>query len=129
VLRQFSNAARRSYKRRLLEREPTIGYVATVATIMLCRNNGDNGVSKMGVMSVRELNANLSKALARAEAGEIIEITRNGKPIAQLRTKPVNKLDDPEFKAAYERMLEGFKIGIPGLSGPATYEERTGRGR
>ena len=32
----------------------------------------------MGVMSVRELNANLSKALARAEAGEVIEITKNG---------------------------------------------------
>jgi prevent-host-death family protein len=83
----------------------------------------------MGVMSIRELNANLSKALARAEAGEIIEITRNGKPIVELRTKRVNKLDDPEFRAARERMLEGFKTGIPGLSGPATYEERTGRGR
>jgi antitoxin (DNA-binding transcriptional repressor) of toxin-antitoxin stability system len=81
----------------------------------------------MGVMSVRELNANLSKALARAEAGEVIEITKNGKPFVELRAKRANKLDDPQFRAAYERMVKGFEKGIPGLTGPATYEERTGR--
>ncbi|MEP7351243.1 MAG: hypothetical protein ABI668_14995 [Sphingorhabdus sp.] len=81
----------------------------------------------MGVMSIRELNANLSKAISRAEAGEVIDITRNGKVVTELRAKRKNKLDDPEFKAAYERMVKGFETGIPGLSGPATYEERTGR--
>ncbi len=81
----------------------------------------------MGVMSVRELNANLSKALARAEAGEVIDITKNGKAIVELRAKRANKLDDPQFRAAYERMVKGFEKGIPGLTGPATYEERTGR--
>jgi prevent-host-death family protein len=83
----------------------------------------------MGVMSIRELNASLSKALARAEAGEVIEITKNGKPFVELRRKSANRIDDPEYRAARERMLQGFKTGIPGLSGPATYEERTGRGR
>lgn len=81
----------------------------------------------MGVMSIRELNANLSKAISRAEAGEVIDITRNGKVVTELRAKRKNKLDDPKFKAAYERMVKGFETGIPGLSGPATYEERTGR--
>ena len=81
----------------------------------------------MSVMSIREFNSNTSKAIARAEAGEVIEITRNGKPVVELRAKRKNRLDDPEFKAAYERMLEGLKTGIPGLTGPATYEERTGR--
>jgi antitoxin (DNA-binding transcriptional repressor) of toxin-antitoxin stability system len=81
----------------------------------------------MGVMSIRELNANLSKAISRAEAGEVIDITRNGKVVTELRAKRKNKLEDPEFKAAYERMVKGFETGIPGLSGPATYEERTGR--
>lgn len=81
----------------------------------------------MAVMSVRELNANLSKALARAEAGEVIEITRNGKAVVEIRAKRANKLDDPQFRAAYERMVKGFEKGIPGLTGPATYEERTGR--
>lgn len=81
----------------------------------------------MGVMSVRELNANLSKALARAEAGEIIEITKNGKPFVELRAKPKNRMDDPEFRAARERLLESMREGIPGLKGPFTYEERTER--
>ncbi|MDE2596232.1 MAG: hypothetical protein KGL44_05060 [Sphingomonadales bacterium] len=81
----------------------------------------------MSVMSIREFNANTSKAIARAEAGEVIEISRNGKIVAELRPKGRNRLDDPVFKAAYERMLKGFETGLPGLSGPATYEERTGR--
>jgi prevent-host-death family protein len=83
----------------------------------------------MGVMSIREFNANMSKAIARAEAGEVIEITRNGKAVVELRAKRKNRLDDPEYRAAYERMLTGMREGIPGLKGPATYEERTGRGR
>jgi prevent-host-death family protein len=81
----------------------------------------------MGVMSIRELNANLSKAVARAEAGEVIDITKNGKPVAELRAKPKNRMDDPEFRAARERMLARMERGISGLKGPATYEERTGR--
>ena len=81
----------------------------------------------MGVMSVRELNANLSKALARAEAGEVIEITKNGKPFVELRAMPKSRRDDPEFHAARARILERMERGLPGLKGPATYEERTGR--
>lgn len=81
----------------------------------------------MGVMSIRELNANMSKAIARAEAGEVIDITRNGKAVAELRAKRKNKLDDPEFRAAYERFVQRMEKGIPGLTGTATYEERTGR--
>jgi prevent-host-death family protein len=81
----------------------------------------------MTLMSIREFNANTSKAIARAEAGEVIEITRNGKPVAELRAKRKNRMDDPEVRAAYERMIARMKTGIPGLRGPATYEERTGR--
>jgi antitoxin (DNA-binding transcriptional repressor) of toxin-antitoxin stability system len=104
----------------LLQQLQHLCYVATIEAI---------GVIVMGVMSVRELNANLSKALARAEAGEVIEITKNGKPFVELRAKRVNKMDDPDYKAKYEKMLAGMREGIPGLGGPATYEERTGRGR
>ncbi len=85
------------------------------------------GQPAMTVMSIREFNAQVSKAIARAEAGEVIEITRNGKPVAELRAKRQSKFNDPEWRAAYERMVKGFEKGIPGLSGPATYEERTGR--
>jgi prevent-host-death family protein len=83
----------------------------------------------MGIMSVREFNANASKAIARAEAGEVIEITRSGKPVAELRPKRANRMDNPEHRARWEKFLEGMKEGVPGLTGPATYEERTGRGR
>ena len=81
----------------------------------------------MGVMSIREFNANTSKAIARAEAGEVIDITRNGKIVVEIRAKRRNKMDDPEFRAAYTRMVQRMEKGIPGLTGPATYEERTGR--
>ena len=81
----------------------------------------------MGVMSIREFNANMSKAIARAEAGEVIRITRNGKPVAKLVPDRQNRMDDPEFRAARERLLKRMEAGIPGLNGPFTYEERTGR--
>ncbi len=81
----------------------------------------------MGVMSVRELNANTSKAIARAEAGEVIEITRNGKVVIEMRAKRKNRMDDPEYREKYEKMLALMREGLPGLGGPASYEERTGR--
>lgn len=81
----------------------------------------------MGVMSIREFNANVSAAFAKVEAGETLEITRNGQVIAEVRPKRKNRMDDPEFRAARERFLEGLGKGIPGLTAPATYEERTER--
>ncbi len=81
----------------------------------------------MGVMSIREFNANTSKAFALVEAGETLDITKNGEIIAEVRPKRKNRMDDPEFRAARETLLEGLRKGIPGLKGPATYEERTGR--
>jgi antitoxin (DNA-binding transcriptional repressor) of toxin-antitoxin stability system len=81
----------------------------------------------MGVMTIREFNANVAAAFAKVEAGETIEVTRDGKVIAELRPKAKGRLDDPEFRAAYQRMVDGFRTGLPGLTSPATYEERTGR--
>ena len=81
----------------------------------------------MGVMSIREFNANVSKAIAKVEAGETLEITKNGKVIAELRPKRANRMDDPEYRAKYEKMLAGMREGIPGLKAPFTYEERTER--
>ena len=81
----------------------------------------------MGVMSIREFNKNASAAFAMVQAGETLDITKNGEVIAEIRPKRKNRMDDPKFRAAYEQMVKGFEKGIPGLSGPATYEERTGR--
>jgi prevent-host-death family protein len=81
----------------------------------------------MGVMSIREFNANISKVIAKVEAGEIIELTRNGKVVAEIKPKRANKMDDPEYRAKYDAMMADMRKGIPGLKGPFTYEERTGR--
>jgi prevent-host-death family protein len=79
-------------------------------------------------VSIRELNANVSAALARVEAGERLVITKNGKPIAEL--SPPGRphwREDPERRAIVERGLEIMRQGIPGFGAPATYEERTSR--
>ncbi len=81
----------------------------------------------MGVISVREFNANVSAVLAKVEAGETIKVTRNGKAIARVVPERVNHMDDPEYRAKHEAMMALLRQGLPGLTGPATYAERTGR--
>jgi antitoxin (DNA-binding transcriptional repressor) of toxin-antitoxin stability system len=81
----------------------------------------------VGVMSIREFNANTSAAFAKVEAGESFDITKNGKVIAEIRPKRANKMDDPDYREKWERMMDGMREGIPGLKGPFTYDERTGR--
>jgi antitoxin (DNA-binding transcriptional repressor) of toxin-antitoxin stability system len=82
----------------------------------------------MGVMSIREFNKNVSAALAKVEAGETLDISKNGKVIAEIRPpRPKNKMDDPEYRAKWEAMMASMRKGIPGLKGPFTYEERTER--
>ncbi len=81
----------------------------------------------MGVMSIREFNKNLSAAFAKVQAGEILQISKNGAIIATLSPKPVNRMDDPEYRAAHEEMIALFRGGLPYLGGAASYEERTGR--
>jgi antitoxin (DNA-binding transcriptional repressor) of toxin-antitoxin stability system len=84
-----------------------------------------SGVRVMGVMSVREFNANTSKAFALVQAGETIDVTKNGKVIAEVRPKTVSRMDDPAYQEKYDRMMAMMRQGIPGLKGPLTYEERT----
>jgi antitoxin (DNA-binding transcriptional repressor) of toxin-antitoxin stability system len=81
----------------------------------------------MGVMSIREFNANTSAAFAKVEAGEIIEVTKNGKVIAEVRPKRANRMDDPVLRAAREKLLTSLREEPLGFAGPATYDERTGR--
>ncbi len=81
----------------------------------------------MGALSIRELNANVSRAIARARAGEVIDITSNGVVVAEITPKRASRMDDPEFRAAYDRAIAGLRVGVPGLKGGATCEERTSR--
>jgi antitoxin (DNA-binding transcriptional repressor) of toxin-antitoxin stability system len=79
----------------------------------------------MGVISVRELNANVSRALSRVEAGETLRITRNGKVVAELRAV-AEEYDTPERREAIARLREVASFGLK-LGAPFSYEERTGR--
>jgi prevent-host-death family protein len=73
----------------------------------------------MRSMTVRDANQNFSKILAEVEKGETVLITKNGRTVAELRPRPDDAREDPEWRAAYERMLQlmretpatGFRVG------------------
>jgi antitoxin (DNA-binding transcriptional repressor) of toxin-antitoxin stability system len=74
-------------------------------------------------MSVRELNASVSRAIALVESGETIDITKHGRVVAEIR--PKRPARDAEWFAARDRLLKLMKAGLP-LGGKATYEDRYG---
>ena len=78
----------------------------------------------MAVLSVRDLNANISKALARVEAGEVLDISRNGKVIAELR--PKRPVRDAAWHKAYEESVALLRRGLPLGIGKVTPEDKYG---
>ena len=78
----------------------------------------------MGVLSVREFNSNVSKALARVEAGEVLDITRNGKVIAQVRPKRPER--DAKWWKAVRESDEFLRRGLPLGIGKITEEDKYG---
>lgn len=81
----------------------------------------------MTAMTIRELNGNVSKAIARVQAGETVDITKGGKIVAEIRPKSSAWLDDPVRRSARKTLLALMEKGSPQMSGPLTYEERTER--
>lgn len=79
----------------------------------------------MGIMTIREFNANISRALAAAEAGEDIILTRNGKPAVRITRDGTRDAADRRM-AAMARLKTLLDRGID-LGGRASYDERTGR--
>lgn len=78
----------------------------------------------MAALSIRELNSNISKALARVEAGETLDITRNGKVIAEIR--PKRPVRDASWWKAYHESKELLTRGLPGKLGQITEEDKYG---
>lgn len=86
----------------------------------------------MGVITAREFHLNKSKVLSRVEAGETIEVTKHGRPVA--RISPFDESlgikrperGTPEWQAAYDRMVEGMKRGFPLGARRVTYEDKHG---
>jgi prevent-host-death family protein len=70
-------------------------------------------------VAARDANQSFSKLLAEAEQGETILITKNGKTVAELRPRADDPRDDPEWRAAFERMVAlmeatpatGYRVG------------------
>ncbi len=79
----------------------------------------------MASLSVRELNANISKALARVAAGEAIDITSNGELIAELRPKRRRRLDDPLWRQNLAQLMEDVDKGVP-FGRTFSHDERNG---
>ncbi len=82
----------------------------------------------MTALSIREFNANVSKVLARVEAGETVRLTKHGRPVVRLEPdRPRPQPGTPEWQAAYDRMMalmeKGFSVGLGGQK--ITYEDRT----
>jgi antitoxin (DNA-binding transcriptional repressor) of toxin-antitoxin stability system len=78
----------------------------------------------VGALSIRELNSNISKALARVEAGETLDIMRNGKVIAELR--PKRAVRNEKWRKAYLESVEVLTKGLPIGAGKITEEDKYG---
>jgi prevent-host-death family protein len=68
-------------------------------------------------VSVRELQQNLKRVMARVERGEVVEVTRRHRPVARLapvrRSRPVSDWPDLEART---RTVFGDRVITPGGS-------------
>ena len=68
-------------------------------------------------VSVRELQQNLKRVIARVERGEVVEVTRRRRPVARLapvkRSRPVREWPDLEART---RAVFGDRTVTPGGS-------------
>ena len=78
----------------------------------------------MTALSVRELNSNISKVLARVEAGETLDIMRNGKVIAELR--PKDRKTDAAWRKAHKKSVEVLRKGFPAHIDRITEDDKYG---
>ncbi len=78
----------------------------------------------MAAMTIRELNANISRAIARVEGGETIDVVKNGKVVAEIRAK--DRRADPAWQAAYENTLKRLSKGLDLGIGKITEEDKYG---
>ena len=72
-------------------------------------NEGERGVARVGV---RELRQNVSVYLDRVKAGETLEVTEHGQPVARLAPRP------PERRSILDQLI------AEGKATPATHDHR-----
>lgn len=67
----------------------------------------------MRTVSLMTANQKFSKLIKQVESGESFLITRRNRPIAKLVPQTVDKTADPEWIAAYRRMIALMEEGAP----------------
>ena len=67
----------------------------------------------MLTVNVHEAKSNLSKLLARVEAGEEVIIARAGRPVARLSAVPARRSRTPGRLAGKLRVSEDFDDALP----------------
>lgn len=67
----------------------------------------------MRTVSLMIANQEFSRLIKEVEHGEAVVITRRGRPIAKLVPHTADKTADPEWAAAYRRMMERLGEGAP----------------
>jgi antitoxin (DNA-binding transcriptional repressor) of toxin-antitoxin stability system len=80
----------------------------------------------MAALSIRELNANISKVIERVEAGEVVNVSRNGRVVAEIRAKIVRPVRDARYWKARKEMERLLDEGLPLNIGKASIEDRYG---
>jgi antitoxin (DNA-binding transcriptional repressor) of toxin-antitoxin stability system len=78
----------------------------------------------MSAVTVRELNNNISKTLARVVAGESIDILRNGKVIAEIR--PKDRRSNDAWRKAYKESVRVLGEGLPAKIGRISEDDKYG---
>lgn len=67
----------------------------------------------MRTIPLMAANQQFSKLIREVERGEGFLITRRGRPVAKLVPHTGDKMDDPEWSAAYKRMQARLQEGVP----------------
>lgn len=76
-------------------------------------------------MTVRELNANISKAIARVEAGETLEIMKSGRVVAELRPRTREQSDAwrQAHKESVDFLRRGLNLGVGRVKPADKYDD------
>ena len=65
----------------------------------------------MRSVSLMTANQKFAKLMREVERGAVFIITRRGRPVAKLMPAPDEKASDPDWAAAWERMMERLDEG------------------
>lgn len=77
----------------------------------------------MSIVGAREANRSFSKILREAESGEVVTITRNGKPVARLEAVASKAASERERKQSLKRLMKLLEKGYDLGGGPYARDE------